>query len=82
MVVAAGASIPGLRVRQMLSDASSSQVSDKAKAFDDEAQADGVTSTPTILVGKTGGKLTLVSMSSPTDYEAVSAALANALSSG
>jgi hypothetical protein len=41
-----------------------------------------VSSTPTILVGKTGGKLTLVSMSSPTDYGAVSAALANALSSG
>jgi protein-disulfide isomerase len=79
MVVAAGASIPGLRVPQMLSDASSSQVSDTAKAIDAEAKAAGVNSTPTILVGKTGGKLTTVSMSSPTDYQAVSAAITNAL---
>jgi protein-disulfide isomerase len=79
MVVAAGASIPGLRVPQMLSDAKSSQVSDKATAFDDEAKASAVSSTPTILVGKTGGKLTTVPMSSPTDYEAVSAAIADAL---
>jgi protein-disulfide isomerase len=79
MVVAAAASIPGLRVPQMLSDAKSPQVADKAKGFDDEATASGVSSTPTILVGKTGGKLTTVTMSSPTDYESVSAAITNAL---
>jgi protein-disulfide isomerase len=78
MVVAAGASIPGLRVPQVLSDAKSSEVSDQATAFDDEAKASGVSSTPTILVGKTGGKLETVAMSSPTDYQAVSAAITNA----
>jgi protein-disulfide isomerase len=75
MIVAAGASIPGLKVPQMLSDAKSSQVSQTAKAFDAEAKASSVNSTPTILVGKTGGKLTTVSLASPTDYAAVSAAI-------
>jgi protein-disulfide isomerase len=79
MVVKAGASIPGLRVPRMLADAKSSQVSDTAKALDAEANAAGVSSTPTILVGPTGGKLTMVTMSSPTDYQAVSAAISNAL---
>jgi protein-disulfide isomerase len=82
MVVAAAASIPGLRVPRMLTDAKSSQVSAKATAFDDEAKASGVSSTPTILVGKTGGKLEPVAMSSPTDYEAVSAAITTAKGQG
>jgi protein-disulfide isomerase len=75
MVIAAGASIPGLKVPQMLSDAKSSEVSKQADAFDAEAKAAGVNSTPTILVGPTGGKLTAVAMSSPTDYQAVAAAI-------
>jgi protein-disulfide isomerase len=79
MVVKAAASIPGLRVPQMLADAKSSQVSDTAKALDAEASAAGVNSTPTILVGPTGGTLTTVAMSSPTDYQAVSAAVNSAL---
>jgi len=78
MIVAAGASIPGLKVPQMLSDAKSSEVSGKAKILDAEAKTAGISSTPTILVGKTGGELTTVSMTSPTDYEAVSAAITNA----
>ena len=78
MVVAAGASIPGLRVPQMLTDAKSSRVADTAKAMDAEAKADGVSSTPTILVGKTGGKLTQVTMSSPADYQAIQAAIEQA----
>jgi len=79
MVVAAGASIPGLRVPQMLTDAKSSQVASTAKALDAEAKTAAVNSTPTILVGQTGGKLSTVSMTSPTDFEAVSAAITNAL---
>jgi protein-disulfide isomerase len=79
MVVAVGSSIPGLRVPQMLSDAKSSQVSDTAKAIDAEAKTAGISSTPTILVGKTGGNLTTVSLSSPTDYASVSAAIQAAL---
>jgi protein-disulfide isomerase len=79
MVVAAGASIPGLRVPQMLTDAKSSQVSDAASVLDAEAKSAGISSTPTILVGKTGGKLTIVPLSSPTDYQAVATAIDNAL---
>jgi len=80
MVVAAGASVPGLRVPQMLVDAKSSAVSDTANALDVEAKAAGVSSTPTVLVGATGSRLSTVSMSSPTDYEAVSAAIESTLS--
>jgi hypothetical protein len=54
-------------------------VSDTAKAVDAEAKAAGISSTPTILVGKTGGKLTQVTLTSPTDYASVSAAITNAL---
>jgi protein-disulfide isomerase len=79
MVVRAASSIPGLRVPKVLADAKSSQVSDTAKALDAEANTAGISSTPTILVGPTGGKLTTVTMSSPTDYQAVSAAISNAL---
>jgi protein-disulfide isomerase len=79
MVIAAGASIPGLKVPQMLSDAKSSQVSTTAKELDAEAKASAVSSTPTILVGKTGGTLTKVTMASPTDYAAVQAAITSAL---
>ena len=42
MVVAAGASIPGFECRRCSTDAKSSQVSDAAKALDDEAKAAGV----------------------------------------
>jgi hypothetical protein len=38
-----------------------------------------VSSTPTILVGKTGGTLTKVTMASPTDYASVQAAITSAL---
>lgn len=79
MVVAAGASIPGLRVPQMLADAKSSHVSDTAKVLDAEAKAAGIDSTPTILVGPSGGKLTKVTMASPTDYQSVAAAIDAAL---
>jgi protein-disulfide isomerase len=78
MVVAAASSVPGLRVPKLLTDAKSSQVSTTAKELDAEAKADAVNSTPTILVGPTGGKLTTVAMSSPTDYAAVSAAITTA----
>jgi len=75
LIVAAAASIPGLKTPQMLADAKSSQVSDTASTLDTEAKDAGVSSTPTILVGKTGSAPALVSMSSATDYEAVSAAI-------
>jgi protein-disulfide isomerase len=75
MITAATVSIPGLRLPQLLADAKSSQVSDTEKAIDAEAKAAGIDSTPTILVGETGGTPTRVQMSSPVDYQAVATAI-------
>jgi protein-disulfide isomerase len=75
MVLAAGASIPGLNVPRMVADAKSSGISDQEKALDAEAKNAGISSTPTILVGKTGGTLEPVKLSSPVDYQAVAAAI-------
>ena len=79
MVIATASSIPGLRVPRLLADADSSTVSDTAKALDAEAKAAGVNSTPTILVGKTGGPYARVVLSSPTDAAGVAAAVDKAL---
>ena len=79
MVIATASSIPGLRVPKLLADAKSSTVSDTAKALDAEAKASGVNSTPTILVGKTGGPYATVVLSSPTDAAGVADAVDKAL---
>jgi protein-disulfide isomerase len=71
----AAASIPGLDVTKMLDDRKSSAVEAKASAFDAAAQDAAVTSTPTILVGKSGGKLHLVTLSSPSDGNSVAKAI-------
>jgi protein-disulfide isomerase len=79
MVESAAASIPGMRVPAMLDAMSSAGVSAKAASLDAEATAGAVRSTPTILVGKTGAKATQVSLSSPSDYRSVQAAVDRAL---
>jgi protein-disulfide isomerase len=79
LVAAAASSIPGLDVPQLLTDATSSRVSNTAKALDAEATAAGIDSTPTILVGKTGTQPKEVQMSSPGDYASVAAAIESAL---
>src|SRR5262249_42210095 len=78
MVIAAASSIPGLRVPRLLADAKSSQVSETEKALDAEAKDAAINSTPTILVGKTGSNPVQVQLSSPTDYESVSAPIERA----
>ena len=79
MVAAAGASIPGLHVPELLAASKSGPVADQATVFDDEAKAGGIDSTPTLLVGRTGGTLHAVAMTSPTDAESVAAAIDAAL---
>jgi protein-disulfide isomerase len=79
IVKAAAASIPGLNVPQLLSARSSSSVSEQAQQLDSRATADGVNSTPTILVGKSGTTPTPVTLSSLTDPTAVEDAIAAAL---
>jgi len=69
MVRSAAKSIPGVDVAQLESDANSGAVSAAAKAFDDKASADNVSSTPTILVGSRGRTPKVVNLSSPTDEQ-------------
>jgi protein-disulfide isomerase len=75
MVTDAAASIPGLNVPQLLAGRSSKTTADQAAAFDRASAKDAVRATPTILVGKTGGSLQRVSLTSPSDAQSVAAAL-------
>jgi len=79
MVDDAAASIPGLNAAKLADDQGSGTVAAKATALDAQAKADGVTSTPTILVGRTGTKPAAVPMTSATDAAAVTAAIDGAL---
>jgi protein-disulfide isomerase len=79
MVKSAAASITGLDAKRLLDDRNSSTVSDRYKAMDAEATGDNVKSTPTILVGKSGTKPKLVTLSAPSDEKTVAAAIDAAL---
>ena len=79
MVVQAAASIPGLKVPQMLADMKSATVKNEAKAVAAEANARQVAGTPTIYVGKSGTKGTQVNLQSGGDEQSVVAALDAAL---
>jgi protein-disulfide isomerase len=79
LVQNAAASIPGLDVARLLESGATAAVESRAAAFDAEAQTASVASTPTIFVGKTGGKLRLVKLASPTDGDAVATAIESAL---
>jgi protein-disulfide isomerase len=57
MIRRAAASIPGLDVGTLLGERNSASVRSQAVGYDSQAQADGVQSTPTLLVGRTGGAL-------------------------
>jgi protein-disulfide isomerase len=59
------ASIPGLDAQAAQSARTSSLVSSQAQTFDHQANADKVSGTPTILVGKRGGPYTFVGPGSP-----------------
>jgi protein-disulfide isomerase len=79
MVASAAASIPGLDVTKLLSDRNSSAVAKAASTFDSEAVSDKVSSTPTLLVGRTGTKPTPVPLQSATDEPTLVSALDTAL---
>jgi protein-disulfide isomerase len=57
LVAAAARSVPALEVTRLLVDRDSAAVARRAQAFDAQASIDGVRSTPTLLVGKSGGAL-------------------------
>ena len=79
MVEHAAASIPGLAVHELLGARKSTAVKDTAATYDTVAENDNVNSTPTILVGKSGGALEQVALTSPTDESAVAAAIERVL---
>ena len=79
MVASIAASIPGLDVPQLLSDRGSETVDDQANAFDSQATEGGVGATPTILVGKSGATPQQVTLSSPSDIQAIAQAIGSAL---
>jgi protein-disulfide isomerase len=65
MVASAATSIPGVDVKALQDTVNSSAVTDQTKTIDSQAQADQVTGTPTILVGKSDGKLTSLPAGNP-----------------
>jgi protein-disulfide isomerase len=79
MVMSAAASIPGLDVPRLLAGGSSDSAKAQAVAFDRQAAADKVRATPTILVGKSGGALRPVALTSPSDEQSVASAINAAL---
>lgn len=79
IVTAAAASIPGVDVPRLLTARNSTATADRAAAFDRLSAKDAVSATPTILVGKTGGTLRQVSLSSPSDAQSVATAVNRSL---
>jgi len=79
MVKSAASSIPGLDVGLFLKQLNSSTVDEQVKTVDAQATADAVDRTPTILVGKTGTKPRVVTVTSASDPSAVAAAVDAAL---
>ncbi|HEY7536665.1 MAG TPA: thioredoxin domain-containing protein [Gaiellaceae bacterium] len=79
LITAVAASIPGMNVPRLLRERDSDVVAAETTRFDEEAQAQGVNSTPTIFVGRTGTTPEHVPLSSPDDAAAIVKAIQNAL---
>jgi protein-disulfide isomerase len=74
-MVKRAATAVGLDLARFDSDRNSSSASTIGAVFDSLARQQGVRSTPSIFVGKTGGTLNGVQLSSPTDAASVEAAI-------
>jgi protein-disulfide isomerase len=79
MVASAAKSIPGVNVKALQDAMNGSSVAAEAQTYDQQAQADGLSGTPLVLVGKTGGKLTAVTPGLEPDVTAMTAAIDRAL---
>lgn len=75
LVEAAARSIPGLDLPRLVEDMGSDAVDELMAQHEDEAERRGVDSTPTVLVGPTGGELRIVRMQSAGDLAAVEATI-------
>jgi protein-disulfide isomerase len=79
MVASAAKSIPGVNVQELVAATKTSAVADRAKTYDSQAQADGLSGTPTVLIGKSGGKLTVVAPGLEPTLSQMTAAIDGAL---
>jgi protein-disulfide isomerase len=79
MIASAAASIPGLKVGQLLSDREDPSVTAAARAFDAAMKRDKVKRTPTLFVVRDGSTPAEVPLKSATDQPSVVAALDIAL---
>jgi protein-disulfide isomerase len=75
LIAAAARSIPGVDVEQLLADMESDEVDELLAEHAADAERRGVSSTPTVLVGPTGGELELVELETPSDLASVEAAI-------
>lgn len=75
LIAAAGRSIPGLDVQQLVEDMESDAVDDLLAEHAADAERRGVNSTPTVLVGPTGGELQLVQLETASDVASIEAAI-------
>jgi protein-disulfide isomerase len=80
MVADAAASIPGVNVAALQQAAGSQAAKDQASTYDSQARADNLSGTPTLLLGKSGGKLASLGAGAPT-VEQLSAAIDQTLKS-
>ena len=71
----AAASVPRMKVQQVLDDQDSSFVTDATHRIDAQATADRVSQTPTLFIGKTGSKLKPVSSTATFDAAQLAAAI-------
>ena len=78
MIADIGASVPGLRVYALLDERGSAAVKAATRRVDALVETDKVDQTPTIYVGATGTRGSIVKMASATDKQAVVSAIAAA----
>jgi protein-disulfide isomerase len=79
IVRSAYASIPGLKAQAALKARDSAAVAAETRRFDGQANTDNVRGTPTVLVGKTGGKLSEVTPGYAPNASQLGAAIGAAL---
>lgn len=82
MMARTAAAIPGVIVAQVMDEKESSEVVKRGEAVDEEALKVGVTSTPTLFVGKTGEKGAQIELTSLTDPTPVNEAIEEILAGG
>ena len=79
MIGQIAASVPGMKVHELLSARNSSTVKTQGAAFDTQGAADKVPGTPTLYVGPSGQKGTVVNLKSADDEQSVVDAITQAL---